>query len=206
MDASVTEPEANPAAIPDDSAKSAPPASSWTRLEAMLLQRMLLIGVLSILVMIGMFLTNISHLRARFYWSAMFPIFGLVSVWHALVTPGRDAAPLWRLILRQLLHWLGPIVAVWIIFLQLARGQMDADAVALMTLVILAVTCFMAGVHFDRSFYWVSAVLAFAAVISTEVEAYLWMLAVIAILAIAIAAFAATMLRRRNAGAAHTGA
>jgi len=162
-----------------------------------------MIGILYVLVMFGMFLTNIDHLRARFYWSAMFPIFGIVTIWHELPAPGR-ASPAWKLILRQVLHWLGPIVAVRIIFLQLARGQMDADAVAMMTLVILAVTCFTAGVHLDTSFYWVSAVLALAAVIGTEVEAYLWMLAVIAILAIAITVFAAMMLKSRGADLAHS--
>ena len=180
--------------------------SSWTRkIESVLLRRLLIVGVLSVLVMIGLFLTNVSHLRARFYWSAMFPIFGIVSIWHELNGPRRHERPLWKLILRQTLHWLGPIVAVWIIFLQLARGQMDADAVALVTLVILAVTCFMAGVHMDRSFYWVSAVLAFAAVVGTEVEAYLWMLAAIAIVAVAITVFAAIALRRRTTQVASAG-
>ena len=155
--------------------------------------------------MIGLFLTNVSHLHARYYWSAMFPIFGIVSLWHELAGPNSNAGPVWRRILRQVLHWLGPIVAVQIIFLQLARGQMDADSVALVTLIILAVTCFMAGVHMDRSFYWVSAALALAAVIGTEVEAYLWMLAAIAIVAIAITVFAATALRRRTTEPARAG-
>jgi hypothetical protein len=166
---------------------------------------LLIVGVLSVLVMIGLFLTNVSHLHARYYWSAMFPIFGIVSLWHELAGPSGNAGPVWRRILRQVLHWLGPIVAVQIIFLQLERGQMDADSVALVTLVILAVTCFMAGVHMDRSFYWVSAALALAAVIGTEVEAYLWMLAAIAIVAIAITVFAATALRRRAKEPAHAG-
>src|SRR5579862_1897611 len=173
-------------------------APSWSsRIQASLLRRLLIVGVLSVLVMIGLFLTNVSHLHARYYWSAMFPIFGIVSLWHELAGPNSSLLPLWKRILRQVLHWLGPIVAVQIIFLQLARGQMDADSVALVTLIILAVTCFMAGVHMDRSFYWVSAALALAAVIGTEVEAYLWMLAAIAIVAIAITVFAATALRRR---------
>jgi hypothetical protein len=170
-----------------------------------LLRQLLIVGVLWVLVMIGMFLINVNHLRARFYWSAMFPIFGLVSIWHELLGPSRHAGPVWKLILRQALHWLGPIVAVRIIFLQLARGQMDADAVALVTLVILAVTCFMAGVHMDRSFYWVSVVLAFAAVVGTEVEAYLWMLVAIAIVAVAISAFAAIAMRRRSTELARAG-
>jgi hypothetical protein len=181
-------------------------APSWTsRMQAGLLRRLLIVGVLSVLVMIGLFLTNVSHLHARYYWSAMFPIFGIVSLWHELAGPNSNAGPMWRRILRQVLHWLGPIIAVQIIFLQLARGQMDADSVALVTLIILAVTCFMAGVHMDRSFYWVSAALALAAVIGTEVEAYLWMLAAIAIIAIAITVFAATALRRRTTEPARAG-
>src|SRR5580700_654128 len=176
-----------------------------SRIEAGLLRRLLIVGVLCVLVMIGLFLTNVSRLHARYYWSAMFPIFGIVSLWHELAGPNGNVGPVWRRILRQVLHWLGPIVAVQIIFLQLARGQMDADSVALVTLIILAVTCFMAGVHMDRSFYWVSAALALAAVIGTEVEAYLWMLAAIAIVAIAITLFAATALRRRAIDPARAG-
>jgi hypothetical protein len=175
------------------------PAPDWmSRIETRLLRRLLIIGALCVLVMIGLFLTNVSHLHARYYWSAMFPIFGIVCLWHELLGPAVDPIPLWRRVLRQALHWLGPIVAVQIIFLQLARGQIDADAVALVTLVILAVTCFMAGVHMDASFYWVSVALAFAAVIGTEVEAYIWMLAALALVAIAITVFAATALRRRT--------
>jgi hypothetical protein len=176
-----------------------PPPSAWSsRIETILLRRLLIVGVLSVLIMIGLFLTNVNHLRARFYWSAMFPIFGIVSLWHELLVLSRPEVPVWKLILHQVLHWLGPIVAVRIIFLQLERGQMSADAVALVTLLILAVTCFMAGVHMDRSFYWVSAVLALAAVVGTEVEAYIWALLAIAIVAIALTVFAATMLRRRK--------
>ena len=57
-------------------------------------------------------------------------------------------------------------------------------------------TCFLAGVHFDRSFYWVSAFLALAAVIGTEIETYLWFVVVLALIAVAIAALSAILLRR----------
>ena len=203
---SASETESQTVAKDAPAATIAPASSDWTgRIEEGLLRRLLIVGVLSVLVMIGLFLTNVSHLHARYYWSAMFPIFGIVSLWHELVGPNSNPGPLWKRVLRQVLHWLGPIVAVQIIFLQLARGQMDADSVALVTLVILAVTCFMAGVHMDRSFYWVSAALAFAAVVGTEVEAYLWMLAAIAIIAIAITVFAAIALRRRATQPARAG-
>ena len=197
----MTEPEITSSANAPGSASADAPASatvSWTsRIEALLLRRILVVCVLAVLVMIGLFLANVNQPRARFYWTAMFPIFGIVSVWHELHRPDRGDQPAWKMIVREALHWLGPIVAVRIIFLQLSRGQMDADADALATLLILAVTCFLAGVHLDRTFYWVSAVLAFAVVIGTEVEAYLWMLAVVAVVAIALAVLAAAALRRR---------
>jgi len=196
----VTDEESNPAAHrtpdPAPSVSQVAPPSWGYRLGELLLRRLLIVGALWVLVMIGLFLTNISHLHARYYWSAMFPVFGILSLWHELKRPRSVPGPVWKLILVQALHWLGPIVAVQIIFLQLARGQMDADAVALVTLVILAVTCFLAGVHMDRAFYWVSVALVFAAVIGTEVEAYIWALLAIAIVALAIAVFAATALRR----------
>lgn len=198
----MTEPEIKTPATAPGSASADAPASalvSWTsRIEALLLRRILIVCGLAVLVMIGLFLANVNQPRARFYWTAMFPVFGIVSIWHELHRPDRGDEPAWKMIVRQALHWLGPIVAVRIIFLQLSRGQMDADADALATLLILAVTCFLAGVHLDRTFYWVSAVLAIAVVVGTEVEAYLWMLAVIALVAIALAVLAAAGLRRRG--------
>jgi hypothetical protein len=60
-------------------------------------------------------------------------------------------------------------------------------------------------VHMDRSFYWVSAVLALAAVFGTEAEAYFWMIVLIAIVAVAITVFAAIALRRRTTEVASAG-
>jgi hypothetical protein len=72
---------------------------------------------------------------------------------------------------------------------------MSTDAVALTIILVLAVTCFLAGVHFDHSFYWVSGPLALAAMIETEIETYLWLVAVIVLIAIAVAALSAILLR-----------
>jgi hypothetical protein len=73
---------------------------------------------------------------------------------------------------------------------------MATNAVALTIIPLLAVTCFLAGVHFDRSFYWVSAFIAVAAVIGTEVETYLWLVVVLLLVGIVSAALSAILLRR----------
>jgi hypothetical protein len=206
-------PEASTAERPPHAPASAQPsisssplmrAGTWARgLESMFVRRLVVVGVLGILVMIGLFLSNYSSEKARLYWCAMFPIFGIACLAHELAAGRAYEIALWRILMRQALHWVGPIVAVKILFMQHARGQMANDAVALTIILLLAVTCFLAGVHFDRSFYWVSAFLALAAVIGTEIETYLWFAVVLALIAVAIAALSAILLRRGSkAGAA----
>jgi hypothetical protein len=164
-----------------------------------LVRRLLIVGALGVMVMLGLFLSNYSSDRAREYWIAMFPVFGVTCLVHELATGRAHVIPLWRILLRQALHWLGPIIAVQILFLQYTRGQMSTDAVALTITLVLAVTCFLAGVHFDHSFYWVSGLLALAAMIETEIETYLWLVAVIVLIAIAVAALSAILLRGHRA-------
>ncbi len=168
------------------------------RFESAMLRRAMIIGALAVLVMIGLFLSNFAIEKARWYWAAMFPIFGIVCVWHELASGAARTIPLWRILVRQALHWLVPIIAVRILFLQHERGQMSADAVALVILVLLAVTCFLAGVHFDRSFIWVSVVLAIAAVVGTEVETYVWLFTVLTAIAVVLAVVSTALLRRRK--------
>jgi hypothetical protein len=179
---------------------------AWAReLRAVLLRRLLIVGALGAMVMLGLFLSNYSSDRARDYWVAMFPLFGITCLVHELAAGRAHVIPLWRILLRQALHWLGPIIAVQILFLQYARGQMSTDAVALTIILVLAVTSFLAGVHFDQSFYWVSGLLALAAMIGTEIETYLWFVAVIVLVAIAVAAISAILLHNRRADTSASG-
>jgi hypothetical protein len=203
---SINEPEhpslaqASTAELPPQPSTSPTPkawVSTWTsRLESIFVRRLLVVGMLGVMVMIGLFLSNYSSDSALYYWCAMFPIFGVACLAHELVAGRAYEIALWRILLRQALHWLGPIVAVKILFMQHARGQMATNAVALTIILLLAVTCFLAGVHFDRSFYWVSAFIAVAAVIGTEVETHLWFVVVLLLVGIAIAALSAILLRR----------
>jgi hypothetical protein len=175
-----------------------PLASLGAKIETSVLRQILIVGALGALIMLGLFLANYSHIWADWYWSAMFPVFGLFCLGHQLTTGSTRGLPAWQVPLMQALHWLGPIVAVRIIFLQLARGQMAADSVALMILLVLAVTSYLAGIHFDRSFVWVSIVLALAALGGTEVEAYMWLVVLIGLVLIAMVVFSTVLIRRRT--------
>lgn len=194
-----TEQPSTPPAAP---ASASQPASKLdalaARIEMSVLRQVLIVGALGVLIMLGLFLANYSPNGADWYWSTMFPVFGLVCLGHQLAAGQAHGMPAWQLPLKQAAHWLGPIVAVRIIFMQLARGQMAADSVALMILLVLAVTAYLAGIHFDRSFVWVSIVLALAALGGTEVETYLWLVVVIGVLLIALIVFSTVLIRRRT--------
>src|SRR5262245_18755117 len=175
-------------------------SSVAARFQAVVLRRALIAGVLVLLVMVGLFLSNFAVNKALGYWELMFPVFGVACVWHELAGGAAYVKPLWRILVRQSFHWLFPIVAVRVLFLQHARGQMSADSVALVVLVLLAVTCFLAGVYFDHTFVWVSLVLVAAAIVGTEVETYLWLIAVLGAVALALAVLSSVLLRRRGSG------
>src|SRR5215468_6916273 len=168
------------------------------RFQAVVLRRALIVGVLVLLVMVGLFLSNFAVNKALGYWELMFPVFGSACVWHELAGGTAYVKPLWRILLRQFFHWMFPIVAVRVLFLQHARGEMSADSVALVVLVLLALTCFLAGIHFDNSFVWVSLVLVVAAIVGTEVETYLWLIAVLGAVALALALLSIVLMRRRR--------
>jgi hypothetical protein len=175
------------------------PAAWISHFRAMFVRRLLIVGVLGAMVMVGLFLANFSSDKALYYWCAMFPIFGIVGVAHQLALEPAGETPLWRILLRQALHWIAPIIVVKILFMQHQRGQMSTDAVAITTILVLAVTCFLAGVHYDGSFCWISALLVLAALIGTEIETYLWLVVLLFLLGVALVILSLILLRRVKA-------
>jgi hypothetical protein len=75
---------------------------------------------------------------------------------------------------------------------------MDADSVALVTLLLLAVTSYLAGVNFERSFIWIGFLLAIVCVIGAEIEAFLWLILALGIVGLALALTSAILLQRRK--------
>jgi hypothetical protein len=200
---------AQAAAAPPPPITPAPPPTPETwmnRFRGMFVRHLLVVGALGAMVMIGLFLSNYSSDKALYYWCLMFPLFGAVSVAYELRRARADGPAVGLILLRQVLHWIGPIIVVKILFMQHARGQMSTDAVALTTVLVLAVTSFLAGVNFEPSFLWISALLVLAALIGTEVETYLWLVVLLFVVGITLAVISFILLRRaRNPVAAAAG-
>jgi hypothetical protein len=160
------------------------------------LHRLLVVtGVLTLLSATGLLLTNYHPATALNYWSIMFPAFGLVAAWQVLTRAERTENVALTLV-RVAAHWLGPLLALRLLFLQLHRGQMDADAVG--------VTSFIAGIYQDRLFFVAAIVLALGTVVATEIEAYIWLIVVVGLLAVG-GVIGGVVLWRRTTGASAPG-
>jgi len=126
-----------------------------------------LLGVLVALAVIGIAVTDHSDDYGLRYWLLMVPVFAIVSViagWSRERSSGEGVATILR---RQILHWLGLVLAVFVVYALQKAGRIDNDAVALSTLTLLALTTFLAGVHFD----WRMSVLGVAMGLTVVVEA-----------------------------------
>jgi hypothetical protein len=126
---------------------------------------------------IGIGITDFSPAKALWYWLAMAPVFGGVCIyleWSR--TADRQGRSAFAIVRKQLFHWLGFLVAIYLVFLLHSTGRMnDADA-GLVALLTLALSAFFAGLHSDWRICLVGIVLGAAVAGAAWVEEFLWML------------------------------
>lgn len=94
----------------------------------------------------GIVLTSFRGVATHYYWMALAPIYGLISIvsgWSQLET----GAERMKLVATQALHWLAFLAAMWLMFLPEVRGVVNDNATALTLLILLALGTFVAGVH-----------------------------------------------------------
>jgi len=139
---------------------------------------------------IGIGITNFWPVESFWFWAAMVPVFGLTSIylgWSKARQRGEGVA---RIIQLQVLHWVGLLAALFLIYYLLnPTGRIDYNQLALITLLALALTTFLAGVHFDWRFMVVGIILGLAVAGAAFLEAIIWVIIVPIVAAIGLAIF-----------------
>jgi len=131
-----------------------------------------------ILALIGVGLTMANAAISATYWILMVPIYGLLCVataWYRSV-PGAGAGP--SLVLRQVFHWLGIGGALGLDFFVRSLGEETDIAAGLNALLLLALGCYLAGVHLERLFIVVGLLLTLTLFVVAKVQEYLWLVLV----------------------------
>jgi hypothetical protein len=162
--------------------------------------------VMVLLALLGIGLTTTNRAYAQQYWMWLVPVFGLLCVataWSRGTEIGRR-----DLVVRQILHWLGIAAALGIDFVISGTGEETRLAAGFNALLLLALGCFLAGVHFEWLFTVVGLLLTAALLVAVRADQYLWlMLLAGAVVAAAIVGvmWAVAKSRGPNAGPAPVG-
>lgn len=139
---------------------------------------------------IGIGITNFMPVRSFWFWVAMVPVFGAVSIFMGWTKARRRGEGASRIIRIQLLHWVGLLAAIVLIYLLFdPAGRINNNQLALLSLLALALTTFLAGVHFDWRFMVVGVVLGACVAGAAFLEQILWVVAIPIVVAIALLIF-----------------
>ena len=131
------------------------------------------------LALIGMSLTQATKGGGALYWLILLWIYALFSLARAWLQARKRHEPIWSEIHLRFFHWLGALVALHLIFLLERHEILSRDAASDTSMVILGLSSYLAGLHFERMFLLIGIVLAIMAVIGAFVEQYtLWLIIV----------------------------
>jgi hypothetical protein len=94
----------------------------------------------------GVAMTSLARQSMTLYWVLLAPLFALASIYARWrdIGPGQSH---WTLVRVETSHWLAVLVAMNLVLIGGVKQMMNADASALMTLTILALGTFTAGLQ-----------------------------------------------------------
>jgi hypothetical protein len=141
-------------------------------------------AIMVVLALIGVGLTTSRSESALTYWIWLVPIYGLLCIATAGARGWHEKGLRQLQLVRQVAHWLGIGLALWIDFLIRRAGEETATAAALNAMMLLALGCYLAGVHLEWHFILVGVVLILATITVAKANQYSWMIFVVGVFAV----------------------
>lgn len=136
-------------------------------------------GIMILLAMIGVGLTTTNSSYSRHYWVWLVPVYGILCIGTAWSRGSKGLKRDFSGVMQQVFHWLGVGVAISLDFLIKATGEETTSASGLSALLVLALGCYLAGVHLDWLFAIVGVLLTVTVLIIAKAEQYRWLIFVI---------------------------
>ena len=127
-------------------------------------------------------------------WLWMTPIFGVVSTVAACSRAQRRGESMGAVVPTQVVHWLGVLGAVLLIYVLQSYGRMASEAAGSAVLVVLALATFLAGVYSD----WRLSVLGLVLGVTVVGFAYVERVALVVVPFLLIAIIAMVVYMRRG--------
>lgn len=153
---------------------------------------------LMVMSLLGLAITQAQPIWGFWYWLAMVPLFGGLYVFLRWPHLSREGGHRRKFLAAQALHWGAAAGAIVIVFVMQQRATFPPEEAALISLLVLALTSFSAGVQGGWRFAAVGVLLGLLVLGAGYFERNLWLLVLVgAVLTIAIF-FGARAIRRRG--------
>ncbi len=120
------------------------------------------------------------------YWIAMVPIFGGLSIFMDWYAQQHAAEPRPLRIRVQLLHWVTTVVGVALAFLLDDAGIIDRTATGLVALLVLGLSTVLAGIHTEWRLSVLGVLLLATLAAAVAAEQFFWLLLIPTVIAILI--------------------
>jgi hypothetical protein len=172
------------------------PKNTTTRSKRYKIQAAVFAGML-LLALVGMGLTMSLEQRSWEFWVFLLAVYGGVSVIWAWNSAKRKGQPIWKMVRTQVFHWSSVLVVFAVLMLFERTEIINRESASNVALLILALACVLAGVHFDWTFLLLGIVLGIMAVSIGYFEQYVvWFVMLPVIIA---AGWGFYQLRKRRA-------
>lgn len=149
----------------------------------------------------GVAITDMSPDKGYWFWLGLVPLLAVSSLyrsWIGTKSHERKDGVLWTLRV-QICHWLGLLGALEIVFLLYTyTNRIDAAQSGLISLLVVALATFLAGIHFHWHFAVLGIMLALSTLAMAWVEAFVWVVIPLVGIALAVVLFFSHRLRDRE--------
>lgn len=154
----------------------------------------LILVALAVLSLVGVAVADYSARDSLNYWLAMAPVFAGASIFAGWTRARHRGETVTTIVRRQIFHWSALPLAMYLIYVLEGSGRLNREVAGLVALLMLGLTTFLAGVHFDWRLAVVGVLLGVTAVCAALVEEFFWFLLIPGVIAIV----AALLLHRRR--------
>ena len=137
--------------------------------------------VMLILALVGMGMTQASETGAWEYWLFVVCVYAGLGLWRSARSANKSGRSIWKSVGRELAHW-GTLICFLAVLLLLERREIvNRASASYFALMLLSLSCCMAGVHIDWMLLVVGVVLTIMLVALATLEqltAVLWIVMV----------------------------
>ena len=133
----------------------------------------ILFCVMLVLALIGMGITQATSGGGWEYWGLLVLVYGLISIMVTWRQAKNRGEPIWRMIRKQVLHWAGALVAFKLLFLLEKTDIVSRQAASELSVILLSLVCYLAGVHFQWMFMLIGLVVGIMAITLAYLEQYM---------------------------------